>query len=203
MNRKKWLVPVAGILAAVLLLGGIACCAVPYENLRANLFRLHILANSNDPADQSLKLAVRDDLLPLCKELLGSVEQIEGLTLAESAAKQAEQSLGLLQQAAQQAVYAHGSTQTAAVMISYDPFPQKQYDEITVPAGDYWCLRIVLGSGKGQNWWCVLYPPLCITPATAEESFDAAELQLLNHPEQYRFRLAILEWLRARRKKSN
>lgn len=178
-------------------------CAVPYENLRENVFRLHILANSDDLGDQQLKLSVRDDILPLAKELFDGmdIDSFNGSTYAEKAANAAKSCIGALQTAAQQSVYAHGSTQTAAVSVGYEAFPEKQYDDLTMPAGDYWCLRIVLGSGRGHNWWCVLYPPLCLTPAAAEDCFDEEELAILQQPEQYRFRLAVVEWLQKWQKK--
>lgn len=198
-NRRRYIGFTAAVLLFFALLYALWQCAAPYDNLRENVFRLHILANSDDIGDQNLKLAVRDDILPLAKQLFGKMDvtQYDGNTYAEQTANAVRDSLGILSAAAQQAVYAHGSTQTAAVAIGYEPFPEKRYEDIVMPAGNYWCLRVILGAGKGQNWWCVLYPPLCISPASAKEQFDAAELDLLHQPEQYRFRLAILEWMDA------
>lgn len=189
---------------AIILSAGLICillyltyqCSVPYENLRENVFRLHILANSDDMGDQQLKLLVRDDILPLAKKLFDGMHVMayDGETYAEKTANAAKSRIGALQTAAQQSVYAHGSTQTAAVSVGYEAFPEKQYADLTMPAGDYWCLRIVLGSGKGHNWWCVLYPPLCLTPAAAKDCFEESELAILQQPDRYRFRLAVVEW---------
>ncbi len=171
-------------------------CAKPYADLKDQVFRLHILANSDGVEDQQLKLAVRDDILPAAKEMFTQIDlqAFPGETTAMKTAAAARTMIAQLSDAAQQSVYAHGSTQTAAVMVAYEKFPVKQYADLTMPAGYYWCLKIVLGSGQGKNWWCVLYPPLCISPASAKESFDEAQLELLNQPEKYQFRLAILDW---------
>ena len=203
MENNKFTKIISAVLTVILivtLLCGITAAARPYENLRENLFRLHIIANSNSAEDQALKLAVRDAMLPKVKELFDEldIETFAGDCYAQKTANAARSICGRLSAIAQQAVYACGSTMTAAVMVGYETFPQKTYDTLTVPAGEYHCLRIVLGAGKGENWWCVLYPPLCISPAVAEQYFTKEEMDILSRPEQYRFRFAIWEWLKKR-----
>lgn len=194
---------IAAVSTVLVLLYALYACAKPYEALKDTVFRLHIIATSDSTEDQNLKLAVRDDLLPLAKSLFDQtdIEQYPGETYAEKTASAAKSMIGILSEAAQQSVYANGSTQTAKVCVGYESFPQKQYEDITMPAGDYWCLRVILGDGNGKNWWCVLYPPLCISPATAEDYFEGSELELLNQPDKYRFRLAILDWFEKWNKK--
>ncbi len=192
----------AVLLLLAMLLEATAAFAQTYDGLQSEVFRLHILANSDSEVDQSLKRAVRDDIVPLAKELFSTleVEQQGDETYAEAFANAAEEYLPMLTEQAQRSVYAHGGTDAVAVSVAFTHFPIKQYEDITMPAGDYWALRIVIGKGEGHNWWCVLYPPLCISPFTAEDAFDSSEWTLLTHPEQYRFRLAILEWLKSLKK---
>ncbi len=195
-TAHKWI-------AAVLVLGCTAflymtyLTAKPYTALKENVFRLHIVANSDMEADQELKLAVRDALLPAAKEAFARMELsvYAGENTAQKTAIAAFDILPLLEDTVKDTLSACGSDQKADIKVAYEAFPQKSYQDITMPAGDYWCLKVVLGEGKGQNWWCVLYPPLCILPVTAEDCFDAAELELLYQADQYRFRLAILDWL--------
>lgn len=193
VRSKCW---ISVILAFVLIWFNLSV-SQPQNTLEDKLFRLHILANSDSIEDQALKLAVRDEILPLVKERFDALNLAEfrGSTEAEKAADAARKWTGILSDAAQQAVYRHGSTQTAAVMVGYEHFPDRVYGDYSVPEGDYYCLRIVLGAGKGQNWWCVLYPPLCITPAAAEEYLDAAEMEILTGGKPYRFRFAIWDWI--------
>ena len=79
-----------------------------------------------------------------------------------------------------------------------EDFPSIAYNGQIVPKGEYLALRIVIGAGEGRNRWCVLFPPLCFSPAAAEEYFTDREMDILSKPEQFRFRFAIWEWLKKR-----
>lgn len=116
-------------------------------------FRLHVVANSNSATDQATKLMVRDAVVEyLTPKLANATDSTEAQTIVEASLKD-------LELIAQGIVAADGYGAYAQVG-DFD-FPAKTYGEIEMPAGEYHALRIILGSGEGDNWWCVLYPPLC------------------------------------------
>lgn len=135
--------------------------------LSNNLIRLHVIANSDSQEDQMVKLKVRDAVL----------EEIRGIT--EIAADRNEayslltERLPGLQETANRVLQAQGSTATATVELGEEAYPTRQYDTFSLPAGVYDSLRITIGDGEGQNWWCVVFPGLCL-PTASEEVADTA-----------------------------
>ncbi len=198
MSRLKYPVILTLFICSFALLYATCLCAKPYAALKENVFRLHIVANSDSDADQALKLAVRDALIPIANKAFLDLEHSDfpGNTPAQQTASAACGMIDAFTLAANETVAAWGSAQKVDVKVAYAHFPPKSYEDITMPAGDYWCLKVVLGEGKGQNWWCVLYPPLCITPAGEEAYFEPSSLEILYKPQQYRFRLAFLDWMK-------
>jgi len=118
-------------------------------------FRLRIIANSNSDADQQLKREVRNAIVLKVGKLLAGVK-----TSAEAREIIARE-IPNLQQFALQVIRDHGNPYGAQTEVAMVPFPTKMYGNQVYPAGNYEALRIVLGAGKGANWWCVLFPPLC------------------------------------------
>lgn len=139
------------------------------EELAGSVIRLHVIANSDSDADQQLKLAVRD-------EVLREAEQIypEGATLEEARTVLTE-NLSLLANAGQQVVEDWGKNYPVTAQLEECWFPTKEYEDFTLPAGNYEALRVVIGEGEGQNWWCVAFPPLCLGAASqpVEEAVQA------------------------------
>lgn len=130
------------------------------QELRTSIIRLHIIAQSNSDYDQQIKLSVRDEVLAATKNI--NIEDTETfLYEAEKAAN-----LYLLQNKIPYLADAEFGT-------FY--FPEKNYRNITLPSGEYQGVRIVLGKGEGENWWCVMYPPLCVS-----EKMNEAEIELKN-----------------------
>lgn len=125
------------------------------EGLAEEVFRFHVLANSNSDADQSLKLKVRDEVISYMKESLPDSESVE------ETKSWAKVHLEELEEVAESVIYAQGFSYQAKATVETCEFPGKTYGDITFPAGEYEALRIVIGNGKGHNWWCVLYPNLC------------------------------------------
>ncbi len=121
----------------------------------SNLIRLHIMANSNSVDDQVLKMAIRDVVLREAKRLL-----IETTTKSEVWQTLSE-SITRIEKTAQDEVRNSGKPYEVTVELGTFSFPACSYGDFHVPAGDYDALRVVLGSGAGRNWWCVLFPPLC------------------------------------------
>lgn len=118
--------------------------------------RLHILANSDSPADQNLKYRVRDRLITAMKE-----EFQEAQSLEESRAILLER-LNYLEKIAGEYIGAEGYAYPVQAVYGDFNFPRKTYGSITLPAGTYEAVRIIIGEGKGANWWCILFPPLCV-----------------------------------------
>lgn len=137
------------------------------QRLRQELIRLHVVANSNDPQDQNLKLQVRDAVLESLEQGLRDVQDME------QAKAYLQENLPKIQALADQVLEQAGCTDTATVALQLEEFGTRVYDTFTLPAGIYESLRIVIGRGEGQNWWCVVFPSLCV-PAAGEDFQDVA-----------------------------
>ena len=119
-------------------------------------FRLHVIANSDSAADQTVKLKVRDAVL----EYTGAgMMQCKNAQEAEEYARLQAEGIA---QTAKRVLEEEGFDYDAQVVVGKSYFPEKTYGEITYPAGEYEAVRVILGEGAGQNWWCVLFPPLCL-----------------------------------------
>lgn len=121
-----------------------------------NLIRLHVIANSNSPDDQSLKLKVRDRILRTSESFLLNVEN------SRKAETILRDKLDLLAEAAREELRRYRVELPVKVQLAEFKFPEKAYSFGVLKAGKYKGLRVVIGAGKGHNWWCVLYPPLCL-----------------------------------------
>lgn len=121
---------------------------------RPEALRLHVIANSDDPEDQRLKLLVRDALL----ETYGGAEA----TSKEEACSRLLAMGPELQAAAERTLRENGSDDPVVLEAGEFDFPDRTYGSETFPAGRYTALRVVIGAGEGQNWWCVMFPPLCV-----------------------------------------
>lgn len=132
------------------------------ERVCADTLRLHILANSDTLEDQLIKLQVRDAIL---QALPNTVLQAADTAGAKAALQQA---LPVLHQAAQQALYKAHCPQTAHLKLEQLEFAPRDYGSFTLPGGCYTALRVELGKARGHNWFCVLYPALCVSGAEAE-----------------------------------
>jgi len=140
--------------------------AVGCENTMTNerdLIRLHVRANSNHAVDQEVKLKVRDKVVEyLESKSLGSNVKEVYATLNSSLKK--------IKTLCDDVLKKEGFSYTATVTLDERYFPARSYDDVVIPSGYYDALIIELGSGKGDNWWCVIYPPLCYLEARAEKN---------------------------------
>ena len=151
---------------------------------RNNLIRLHVVADGNSPQAQQLKLEVRDKIIEITEPLLIKVENpIEAERIIRS-------KLPLFEKAARQIIYANGHNLNVKVSLERFFFPEIAYPFGLLPAGEYKGLKVILGSGEGKNWWCVLYPPLCLLDPEAP-TFKNSQTE----SPQIEYRLAILEEL--------
>lgn len=171
--------------------------------IRQEVLRLHVLANSDSDEDQALKLKVRDRILSEAGTLFYQAET------ESSARKAAEENLPLIEAAAKAALKDAGAEGTVRVKVTRQFFDTRVYDGFTLPAGQYDAVQVILGEGKGHNWWCVLYPPLCLSTAEKlpEElsKFSEGERRLLESAPKYEVRFFLLElaekigiWFRSR-----
>lgn len=158
------------------------------------VLRLHILANSDIEEDQALKLKVRDRVLQTARELgLG-----DGCADIDSLQAQVQRMLPELLDAAQEELARNGSDDAVTACITTMYFDTREYEGFTMPAGEYRAVRFVIGEGRGHNWWCVLFPQMCLPVAFEEElgdlGFTTQELRVLTARPQYEPRFALLEW---------
>lgn len=151
------------------------------QDLADHILRLHVLAASDDETDQSNKLLVRDAVLEQMRPLMNEAHT------KEEAIALINEHLDEISQTAAETLLALGDEAVVSVSISRDYFPVKTYGELTFPAGEYDALRICIGEAKGHNWWCVMYPSLCLIDAsTVTVSNDALDtLQNDLEPETY------------------
>ncbi len=177
-----------GMIGAIIF-SNISAFAGNYNNLQNNVLRLHILANSDSTEDQRLKLKVRDEILAHSDELFGKSKNIW------EAEKNIEEKLERIEEIANQTIKENGFSYTAKAELTKDmEFESKVYDEITMPEGTYDALRITIGNADGHNWWCVMYPPLCLpVEGVTEEYFSEEEADILYNPEKYEVRFKCVE----------
>lgn len=187
------MIPYRRIIKAVT--GGLALCLLcsllgvygQADGVREDVVRLHILANSDSTADQTVKLLVRDAV----------VAATEGWAAdnPEQARSAAADQLPQIREIAQQTVADAGCDYPVEVEMTRMYFTTRQYGDTTLPAGMYDAVRVTLGEGKGQNWWCVVYPPLCVGAATeGVEALDRRQ-QTFVTGDTYEVRFKVVEWV--------
>ncbi len=162
------------------------------SEIRNSVLRMHVIANSDSDADQELKLKVRDAVLQAGKEYFdGSVT-----------ASQAEEKLipvkEKLEQAAKQTIEENGFNYGVRVTICKEYFGTRTYDnDITLPAGQYEAVKVIIGEGKGHNWWCVMFPPMCLPAAESDAEIDSvlsdSELSVVKSNPKFEPRFKIIE----------
>ena len=157
------------VFACALLAAFVWCGTVIADRQRLNeeLIRLHVVANSDRVEDQELKLLVRDAIITSLRQALADVRD------TEQAKEYLQENLPKLQELANKTLDAAGSAQQAVVTLCREGFPTRQYNTFSLPAGIYEALRVTIGDGAGKNWWCVVFPSLCV-PQTSQGFRDTA-----------------------------
>lgn len=152
------------VVALLLVIGAVYTYSVykDKQTLNEQIIRLHVVADTDDPADQELKLQVRDEILRLVHAIK------EGASSKEEALTRLREQLPALEEAANAVLSKEGKEYHAAVTLDEEAFPTRFYDTFSLPAGIYDSLRVTIGSGQGKNWWCVVFPDLCMPAASAE-----------------------------------
>lgn len=154
------------VAATIIFFLGITGFAAKCEDIQKSVLRLHVIANSDSTCDQELKLKVRDAVLQSGKEIFtGSADR-------SSAEKKISENSDAILKAARDVIEDEGFDYDVRLEITDDNFPTKTYGDTTLPAGRYRAVKIVIGEGEGHNWWCVMFPALCIPGASEDVSIN-------------------------------
>jgi stage II sporulation protein R len=140
------------------------------SDVAGTLIRFHVIANSDDKVDQDLKLKVRDSVLEyVSPKLINSKDIEESRKIINNENKN-------IKKIAEMVINKNGFKYSVATTLSKEYFPVKTYGNITLPQGEYEAFKILIGSGSGQNWWCVMFPPLCFVDITkGDVAFEKTE----------------------------
>ena len=159
------------------------------EDLRTNVLRLHIIANSDSVPDQQLKLKIRDSILKESKDLFkGAKDTNEALLIADD-------NIDFYCDIANRVIKENGFSYKAEARVGDSYFETREYEDFTLPAGYYKSLIITVGEGKGKNWWCVIFPEVCIPAATGRLSDTVSEKsnEIAERPNRYIMRFKAVE----------
>lgn len=189
----------SSVAAALALYAAFSCTFFAFgcSDLKSDVVRLHISANSDSEADQKIKLAVRDALLEMNMLLPG-----EGVN-TENAAEYFENSKDALLARTLEVLESGGFDYGAELKLCREYFPTREYEGLVFPAGEYTSVRVVLGKGEGHNWWCVMFPPLCVgasgefkTDKTVlDETVSPGARTVVSSGGRYKIRFKIVEWI--------
>ena len=165
-----------GLISAMLL--SVSHFNVLCDDLRENILRLHIIANSDSVADQNLKILIRDEILNETSDLFLNVTDLE------DAKQKVGTSLNEFEEIAKRVIVENGFNYDAVAYVEEKYFDTRVYDEFTLPAGYYPSLVIELGEAKGKNWWCVVFPTVCIPAASKGDLSDSVNAESANMAKQ-------------------
>lgn len=162
------------------------------ETLPENIMRLHVIANSNSPQDQAVKLKVRDAVLTEAAKYYTDAENLQQASAAICVHLQS------IEAAANSVLCENGFAERAVVQVTDCWFSTRDYDDFSLPAGKYRTLRVVIGEGSGKNWWCVVFPALCL-PAAEKSAPDVlsalteSEKAVISNPQKNRIKFKAVE----------
>ena len=178
----------------------IEACTYDYKD---KLIRFHVIANSDSDKDQKLKLKVRDEVISYLQPKLENSNSIE------ESEKIIKNEYKTLENISKKVISKNGYNYTVKVGLEYSNFPARQYSSVVLPAGKYKALRIIIGEGKGKNWWCVMFPPLCfvddqngiidektdkkLKEVLTEEEYDLIMAKNKNEVKNLEFKFKITE----------
>ncbi len=171
----------------ILTISGFSVFASACEEKPDEVLRLHILANSDSEEDQQLKYELRDHMLSSFSQVFTGCEN------KEQAIAVAKKNRSIMEQKANSFIREKGYSYTVSCEITETYFTTRKYENYTLPAGNYTAVRFLIGEGKGRNWWCVMFPPLCI-PASAE-FFTEEESQKIEQSKDIEIKFALFEVL--------
>lgn len=184
---------------ASVLIALIICCALNIsafsrqcDSIRGKMLRMHVIANSDSEADQDLKLKVRDAVLTVGKEIF------DGSVTADEAEEKITPHIEDLKSRALEVIKNEGYNYDVKIIVQKEYFATRTYENsVTLPAGYYTAVKVIIGEGAGQNWWCVMFPPMCLPAADAEceisDVLSDEETEIVTGTEKYKFKFKIVE----------
>lgn len=178
-----------GLICAIIL--SVAKFDVACEDLRHGVLRLHIIANSDSLEDQQLKLKVRDAILKNSDLIFDTACDLDSAILC------AEENLQTITDEANKVIDDNGMDYGACALVGKTYFETREYEDFTLPAGEYTSLIVKLGKAEGKNWWCVVYPAVCLPAADGadlSESVSQKGTAVAKNPKKYIMRFKIVEW---------
>lgn len=193
------------IIQAALLIGfitavfceGICAFAESRRGITEDVFRLHVIANSDSDEDQALKLRVKNAVLEASADIFG------GAVSADDAKRLSEENIQLFEAAVAAEIAASGYDYPVRCEVGTVHFDRRVYGSAELPEGDYSALRVIIGEGEGRNWWCVMFPALCLPAVTNTDEvlslaaengvISTEELELMQDPENYEVKLYFAE----------
>lgn len=194
-NEKKLIAVEIAVFAAFILTVAVSSffrLEKTCDNIKENVLRLHVIANSDSDEDQKLKLAVRDAVLSAGSPLF------DGEVNTKNAAEIAKSETKYLEQAAQAVIDENGFDYGVKIEVGKSRFPTRVYEDVTLPAGEYTAVRVILGKGEGHNWWCVMFPPMCLSAAEGDASLSDVlsqdALELTRSGKKYEVKFKLIEW---------
>ena len=160
------------------------------ESISQEVFRLHILANSDSDEDQSLKLKVRDKILTKSESLFINCKNLNDVINVS------KNNIDYFEKLANECIKENGYNYETKVYVDKEYFNTREYEKITLPSGVYNALKIEIGEAKGHNWWCVMFPAICL-PAVSDDEINSIlnedEIELINNNKKYEIRFKIVE----------
>lgn len=171
------------VLLCVFVLCMAICNVLPIhgeEKIYESVVRLHVLANSDSDEDQSLKLKVRDAILGYTSpKVIDSTSREEAIEILQN-------ELDNIEEVAKQVVEEQGYDYSVEVTLTLEEYPTRNYESMSFPSGEYVSLRVLIGEAEGQNWWCVLFPPLCLSAASEKAENEEAFIAVGLNSDQYK-----------------
>ncbi len=194
-RRDKIFLSVIAVIIVLYIAFSFTYFSASSESVRSDVVRLHILANSDSQKDQEVKLLVRDALLDKNTKLL-----TDGVT-TDNAEEYFLENKEVLLEAAKETLEKNNFNYDVSISLGKEYFETRRYGELIFPAGEYTSLKVILGEGKGHNWWCVMFPPLCVPGASdieTDESKTADYLtqsgeKIVNSGNKYIIKFKLLE----------
>ena len=171
------------LLLCVFVICAAVCDILPIhgeEKIYESVVRLHVLANSDTEEDQKLKLKVRDAILSYVSPLV-----IDCPTRERAIAVLSEE-LESIEKIAEEVVLKEGYDHSVDVTLTLEEYPTRNYEAMSFPSGEYVSLRVLIGEAEGQNWWCVLFPPLCLSAASDQIKNEEAFIAVGLNSDQYK-----------------
>lgn len=195
---KKLFVFLPLLLIFTLLFGSLSYTNDASNDISTKVLRMHVLANSNSIDDQKLKIAVKNNILKSTQKLFTDCDNLEeSIEIAQSNTE-------LIKASAQEVIKKYNKNYDVKVYVDNEFFDVREYKDFTLPSGNYNTVKIVIGEGKGKNWWCVMYPAVCISACS--DDFDKAltkEEKKLITSKKYIPKFKILEIINKIKNKIN